>query len=72
MAIDKITISAARKNVGITQAELAKRCGVSESTIGNWERYTTEPTVSQAKKIASAVGLGIDDISFLPANTVKP
>ena len=72
MAIDKITIAAARKNIGITQEKLAALCGVSAKTVGNWEAYKTEPTVSQAKKIASAVNLDIDDICFLPRNTVKP
>lgn len=70
MAIDKITIAAARKNVDLTQAELAALCGVSAKTVGNWETYKTEPTVSQAKKIASAVSLDIDDICFLPRDTV--
>lgn len=70
MAIDKISVPAARKNANLTQGDLAAICGVSVSTVGNWERYITEPTVSQAKKIAAAVGLCIDDISFLPETTV--
>ena len=70
MAIDKITIAAARKNVNLTQEELAVLCGVSAKTVGNWENYKTEPTVSQAKKIASAVRLSLDDIRFLPGSTV--
>lgn len=72
MAIQKITLPAARKNANLTQKALAKLCGVSETTVYNWEKGKTEPTVSQAKKVGAAVGLHYDDIIFLPQNTVKP
>lgn len=71
MAVNKITVPAARKNAHLTQAELAKLCNVSISTVGNWERYRTEPTVSQAKAIAKAVGLELDDLIFLPSQYGK-
>lgn len=66
MSFNKITVPVARKNVGLTQNDLPELCGVSVSTVGNRENDTSEPTVSQAKKIAQAVGLGIDDLIFLP------
>lgn len=72
MAIEKITIAAARKMEGLTQGGLAKRVGVSESTVANWENGKAEPSVFQAYKVADALGLGIDDLIFLPRNTVKP
>lgn len=65
MAIEKISLPAARKNANLTQKDLAERCGVSESTVWSWEKGRTEPTVSQAIKIGEAVGLHIDDIIFL-------
>lgn len=70
MAIEKITLPAARKNANLTQRDLAKLCGVSESTVSNWEKGKSEPTVSQARMVGNAVGLHYDDIIFLPSNTV--
>ncbi len=66
MAIEKITLPAARKLAGLTQKELAKLCNVSETTVLNWEKGRTEPSVSQAKKIGEIVGVHYDDIIFLP------
>ena len=68
----KITLPAARKNVNMTQRDLANACGVSESTVSNWEKGRSEPTVSQAKKIGELVGIHYDNIIFLPHNTVLP
>ena len=68
MAIDRITLPAARKNAGLTQRDLARFCGVSESTIINWEKGRTEPTVTQAKMIGEACGIHYDNIIFLPSN----
>lgn len=66
----KITLPAARKNANMTQRDLANACGVSESTVSNWEKGKTEPTVSQAKKIGELVGIHYDNIIFLHRTTV--
>lgn len=66
----KITLPAARKNANMTQRDLANACGVSESTVSNWEKGKTEPTVSQAKKISELVGIHYDNIIFLHRTTV--
>lgn len=66
MAIKKIPLPAARKMANLTQKGLADLCGVSESTVLNWEKGRTEPTVSQALQVADACGLSIDDIIFCP------
>lgn len=70
MAIEKITLPAARKNAKLTQAQLAKHCGVSVSTIHNWENGKSEPTVTQAKKVGEVCGIHYDNIIFLTADTV--
>lgn len=72
MVIDKVTLPVARKIAGITQLGLAKTLGVSESTVSNWEKGRSEPTISQAIAIGEAVGIPYDNIIFLPQNTVKP
>lgn len=70
MANVKFTMPAARKQAGLTQREMAKLCGVSESTVINWEKFRTEPTVSQATMFAEACGMTYDDIIFLPSFAV--
>ncbi len=66
----KVTLPVARKIANITQKKLAEYCGVSESTISNWEKGRTEPTVSQAMLISEATGIPYDSIIFLPKVTV--
>lgn len=70
MAIERVTLPVARKIAGLTQRELAKAVGVSESTLLNWEKGRREPTVSQAIAIGKATGIPYDNIIFLPINTV--
>jgi transcriptional regulator with XRE-family HTH domain len=70
MAIEKVTIPVARKRKNMTQENLAEYCGVSVATVSNWENFRTEITVSQARKVAEAVGLHYDEIIFLPEDTV--
>lgn len=72
MAIEKVTLPVARKIARMTQKELAVAVGVSESTVINWEKERSEPTVGQAKKISEVTGIPLDSIIFLPTNTVKP
>ena len=72
MAIEKVTLPVARKIANLTQKGLAQAVGVSESTVINWEKGRTEPTVNQAQKISEVTGVSLDCIIFLPQNTVKP
>lgn len=70
MAIEKVTLPVARKIANLTQKQLALAVGVSESTVINWEKGRSEPTVSQAIAIGEATGIAYDNIIFLPPNTV--
>ena len=69
MAIEKITLIAARKMAGLTQQELAKACGVSDGTVSRWEKGLKDPTITQAKKIGEICGVHYDDIIFYPNYT---
>ena len=71
MAIEKITLLAARKMAGLTQRDFAIACGVSEGTVSRWEKGMKEPTISQARKIGEICGIHYDDIIFLPNVTIK-
>ena len=70
MAVEKITLIAARKMAGLTQRELGLACGVSEGTISRWEKGLKDPTITQARKIGEVCGVHYDDIIFLPRITI--
>ena len=57
----------ARKNAGLTQAELAERIGANKGYISRIERGLTVPTVSTLYKIAAAMGL---TVTLQPANNL--
>lgn len=61
----QISLEAARINAKLTQKELAKILGVSNATIVNWENGSTEPSLSQLKKISELSGIPMDFI-FVP------
>ena len=50
----------ARKNAGLTQAELAKRIGVDKSYISRVERGLTVPSIATMYRIVAAMGLTIE------------
>lgn len=52
-----------RHKRGITQAQLAKRSGVSQSVIANFEAGNGNPTVNTLIKLA--VGLGVQMTVYL-------
>ena len=72
MVYEKVTLPVARKIAGMRQVDLAKAVNVSESTVINWEKGRSEPTVGQAVMIAEAVNRPLNSIIFLPDSAVKP
>ena len=54
-----------RKEKGISQEELAKRCGVSRQTINAIENDKYDPTLSLAFRLAREQGLTVDEL-FMP------
>ena len=55
-------ISRIRKEKGVTQAELAKKCGISMQQISEWERGYRNPKISNAEKIARALGVSVNEL----------
>ena len=60
----KITLKAARVNVGLTQAEAAEKLGVASSTIRNWEKGCSFPKPPQIMKLCELYGVSYDNIFF--------
>lgn len=54
-----------RKEKGISQEELAKRCGVSRQTINAIENDKYDPALSLAFRLARELGLAVDEL-FMP------
>ena len=51
-----------RKEKRITQAELATRIGVDQTTIGRWEDGNREPTIGNVSNIADYFNVSIPDL----------
>lgn len=60
-----IGIKNERLNVGITQAELARRLGVTPQAISQYERGEKKPKIETIKKIADALGVSWFRLSHL-------
>lgn len=67
----KISIKAARVNVGLTQKEAADRLGVSNKTVGNWEKGVTFPPADKIPAICELYGVPYDLLNFLPSDSLK-
>ena len=62
----KLTLKAARVNVGLTQEEVAKSLKKSKNTIVNYEKGKSSPDIETGKALASLYGVSVDDLIFLP------
>ena len=56
-----------RRKLGITQAELANKLGVTDKTVSKWERGLTLPDVSLIPEIARLFGISTDSLLGLTA-----
>ena len=55
-------IKACRKELGLTQAELSERLGVSPQSVSNWKRGESLPDVSLLPDLAGILGCSVDAI----------
>lgn len=58
-------VRALRKELGLSQEELGKRCGVSRQTINAIENQKYDPSLSLAFQLARILGTTVDAL-FLP------
>jgi transcriptional regulator with XRE-family HTH domain len=62
-------IQTCRVKVGLSQGELAKLAGISVSYLSMLENSKRDPTISTVQKIANALGVPIEILFFLGADS---
>ena len=62
--MSQITLKAARVNVNLTQADVAKKLDISVGTIKNWEKGKTFPKQPMIEKLCEIYGVSYDNIFF--------
>jgi transcriptional regulator with XRE-family HTH domain len=55
-------IRAARRMAGLSQASLAELMGVRQSSISQWERGHTRPSLEHLVPLASALNASLDEL----------
>jgi transcriptional regulator with XRE-family HTH domain len=61
-------VKMARLRAGLTQAEVASRCGTTQSAIARIERGGSEPSILRVESIARACGFDVN-VSITPIDT---
>ena len=56
------TISALRKQKGVTQLDLARQMGVTDKAVSNWERDLSFPDVTSLPRLAEILGVSVDEL----------
>ena len=56
------TISALRREKGMTQRELAQQMGVTDKAVSKWERNLSFPDVASLPKLAEVLGTSVDEL----------
>ena len=56
------TIRTRRKEQGISQEDLARRCGVTRQTVNAIENNKYDPTLSLAFRLAQELGTTVDQL----------
>jgi transcriptional regulator with XRE-family HTH domain len=64
------TLQSIRIKQGFTQADIAKKLGVTVPTVSSWERHQSSPSPRYIPQLADLLGKSRDEI-FLLTNTTK-
>ena len=51
-----------RCKIGMTQAEMAERLGVTNKAVSKWETGKSKPTTNTLRKMAALFGLSVDEL----------
>lgn len=53
-----------RKELGLSQDELAKKCGVSRQTVNAFENNKYDPTLASAFRLSKKLGTTVDELFY--------
>lgn len=62
--MEKVTLAAARVNVGLSQKEASALLNISNKTLCNWEKGKSYPTQPHIEALCSLYGRTYDSIDF--------
>ena len=65
----KITLRAARVNMGLSQKEVACILKISNKTLHSWENGDTSPSAKHIDALCDLYKMSYNDINFLPSNS---
>lgn len=51
-----------RKDLGLTQKQVAEKLGVVESCYANWEQGRTEPSIVMLRRLSEIFKVSIDEL----------
>ena len=52
----------ARKRLGMTQAQVAEKLGIDQSTVAGWEQGRWKPAVQSLPRVAAFYGVTVDEL----------
>ena len=55
-------IAECRKNIGLTQAQLAEKLGITDKAISKWERGIAMPDTSIMLELCDILGIGVNEL----------
>lgn len=55
-------IAGKRKELGMTQKQLAEKLGMSDKSVSKWERGESLPDIDKCSAIAKVFGITVDDL----------
>ena len=64
-------IAAKRRELGMTQLELAEKMGVTDKAVSKWERELSYPDVNSLPKLAEIFGMSVDELMQIKTETVR-
>ena len=64
-------IASKRKELSMTQLELANKMGVTDKAVSKWERDLSCPDVSSLPKLAEILGLSVDELMQVKHSSEK-
>ena len=58
----KITLKAARVNMGLTQKDVAEKLGISKESLANWEKGKTHPKINILMDLCELYNIPLESI----------